>query len=243
MLTTNFSRRASIQRLMNTGREGCVQEQDCLQCRFQLRCFSSMIAWMSSGDGPLGPGLPFLPDEYSSRYLRFISRSWNFNSVDGRIITAARWIRRGSRNSDQKPNRNRSSAERLGARRRERLMTRSCCFMSRLLATTVLAPPGPRSLAIVVNRCARSTSRSFVGEPGRGGCFQEQVCPSCRFQLIISNSPRSALTVGPCLLCFLIARASKKHVPSMIWRFVSMQCLSPKPLQGGVRLTGQRIKP
>ena len=125
----------------------------------ELRCFSSMIAWMSSGDGPLGAGLPFLPDEYSSWYLRYFSRAWNFNNVDGRIITAARWIRRGSRNSDQKPNsRNRSSAERLGARRRERLVTRSCCFMSRLSATTALAPPGPRSLAIVVNRCARSIS-------------------------------------------------------------------------------------
>jgi len=96
----------------------------------ELRCFSSMIAWMSSGDGPLGAGLPFLPDEYSSWYLRYFSRAWNFNNVDGRIITAARWIRRGSRNSDQKPNRNRSSAERLSARRRERLMTRSCCFMA-----------------------------------------------------------------------------------------------------------------
>ena len=123
-----------------------------------LSCFSSMIAWMSSGDGPLGAGLPFLPDEYSSWYLRYFSRAWNFNNVDGRIITAARWIRRGSRNSDQKPNRSRSSAERLGAHRRERLMTRSCCFMSRLSATTALAPLGPRSLAIVVNRCARSIS-------------------------------------------------------------------------------------
>ena len=139
---------------------------------------------MSSGDGPLGHGLPFLPDEYSSQYFRFIRRSWNFNSVDGRSITAARWIRRGSRNSDQKPNRNRSSPERLGARRRERLMTRSCCFMIRLSATTALAPPGPRSLAIVVNRCARSTSRSFMAEQGREDCFQEQVCLSYRFQAI-----------------------------------------------------------
>ena len=146
---------------------------------------------MSSGDGPLGPGLPFLPDEYSSRYLRFIRRRWNFNSVDGRIITAARWIRRGSRNSDQKPNRNRSSAERLGARCRERLMTRSCCFISRLSATTALAPPGPRSLAMVVNRWMRSISRSYMAEQGREDCYQEQVCLSCRYQVIINNSPRA----------------------------------------------------
>ena len=127
----------------------------------------------------------------------FISRPWNFNSVDGRRITAARWIRRGSRNSDQKPNRNRSSVERLGARRRERLMTRSCCFMSRLSATTALAPPVPRSLAMVVNRWMRSISRSFMAEQGREGSFQEQVCLSCRFQVIITNSPRTPSTLHP----------------------------------------------
>jgi hypothetical protein len=60
--------------------------------------------------------------------------------------------------------------------------------MIRLSATTALAPPRPRSLAIVVNRGARSTSRSFMAEQGREGCFQEQVCLSYRFQVIISNS-------------------------------------------------------
>ena len=39
-----------------------------------LRRFNSTIAWISSGDGPLGPGFPFLPDEYSRRYFRFLSR-------------------------------------------------------------------------------------------------------------------------------------------------------------------------
>jgi hypothetical protein len=138
-----------------------------------LRCFISMIAWMSSGDGSLGPGFRLLPaDEYSSRYLRCLSRLWNVNSVEGRIMMAARRMRRGLRNSDQKPNRNRSSAERFGVRRRERLMTRSCCFMSRLSATIALAPPGPRSLAIVVNKCVRSTSRSFMVEQGTKGSLQ-----------------------------------------------------------------------
>jgi hypothetical protein len=52
------------------------------------------------------------------------------------------------------------------------------------------APPGLRSLATVVNRCARSISRSFMAEQGREGYFQEQVCLSYRFfQVIISNSP------------------------------------------------------
>ena len=88
--------------------------------------------------------------------------------------------------------RSRSSVERVGARRRERLMTRSCCFMSRLSATTALAPPVPMSFAMVVNRWMSSISRSFTAEQGREGRFQEQVCLSCRFQVIITNSPRTA---------------------------------------------------
>ena len=86
---------------------------------------------------------------------------------------------------------NRSSAERLGARRRERLMTKSCCFMSRLSAMTVLAPPGPKSLATVVNRCTRSIKMSFIAEKGREGCLQEQDCFSWRFQVTITNSPHT----------------------------------------------------
>ena len=61
--------------------------------------------------------------------------------------------------------------------------------MSRLSATTARAPPGPMSLADVVNRWARSISRSFIAEQGREGCEQEQDCPTIRFQVIISNSP------------------------------------------------------
>lgn len=62
--------------------------------------------------------------------------------------------------------------------------------MSRLSATTALAPPGPRSLAMVVNRWTKSINRSFMEEQGREDCFQEQVCLSCRFQ-VINNSPRT----------------------------------------------------
>ena len=68
-------------------------------------------------------------------------------------------------------------------------MTRSCCFMSRLSATMALAPPGPGSLATVVNRCTRSASRSFMAEQGRGDCYQGQDCLSYRFQVTITNSP------------------------------------------------------
>jgi hypothetical protein len=100
-------------------------------------------------------------------------------------------MRRGLRNSDQKPNRYRSSVERLGARRRERLITRSCCFMSRLSATMTRAPPGPGSLANVVKGCVRSISRSFMVEQSREGYAQEQDClvlffrtPSRRLSMI-----------------------------------------------------------
>ena len=81
---------------------------------------------------------------------------------------------------EQNPNRHRSSAERFGARRRERLMTRSCCFISRLSATA-FAPPGPRSLAIVVSRW-RSSSRFFMAVQGRGRCNQGQDYPNHRFR-------------------------------------------------------------
>ena len=60
--------------------------------------------------------------------------------------------------------------------------------MSRLSATMALAPPGPRSLAIVVNKCARSTNRSFMEVKGGGGCVQEQDCLSYRYQVVITNS-------------------------------------------------------
>ena len=113
--------------------------------------------------GPFGPGLPLFRGENSNRYLRFLSASWNFNSVDGLMTTAARRIWCGLRNNDQKPSRNRSSAERFGARCLARLTTRSCCFRRRLSATTAFTPPGPMSLARVVNRCMRSTIRSFIG--------------------------------------------------------------------------------
>jgi hypothetical protein len=76
----------------------------------------------------------------------------------------------------------------LGERCRERLMIKSCCFMRGLSATTVLAPPGPRSLAMVVNRWAGSASRSFMAEQGRGDCFQEQDWLSLGIQVIINNS-------------------------------------------------------
>ena len=60
--------------------------------------------------------------------------------------------------------------------------------MSRLSATMVLTPPGPRSSAIVVKRCARSINRSFMAGKRSEGCVQEQDCLSYRFQVIITIS-------------------------------------------------------
>jgi hypothetical protein len=105
-------------------------------------------------------------------------------SVDGAMTEVG-----GLRNSDQKPNRNRSIGERLGARCRERSMIRSCCFINRLSATTDFAPPGPRNLAMVVNRWAISISRSIMVKQSRRVRRQQQVCPSCRFWAKIANSP------------------------------------------------------
>jgi hypothetical protein len=52
---------------------------------------------------------------------------------------------------------------------------------------TALALPGPRSLAMVLNRWAKSASRSFMAEQGRGDCFQEQDWLSRGIQVIINN--------------------------------------------------------
>ena len=41
----------------------------------ELRLYISTMASMSSCEGPFGPGFPFLLDEYSSRYFRFLSMS------------------------------------------------------------------------------------------------------------------------------------------------------------------------
>jgi len=54
-----------------------------------LRLFNSMMASMSACEGPLGPGFPFLHAVYSNRYLRFLSMSWKFKSVEGLRMTAA----------------------------------------------------------------------------------------------------------------------------------------------------------
>ena len=147
---------------------------------------------MSSGEGPSGPGFRLGLTEYSCRYLRCLSRRWNFSSVEGRRITAACWIWRGLRKSDQNPSSKRSTAVKLGAHRRTRFMMRICCFISRLSATMAFAPPGLRSLAIVVSRWTRSMSRSFMAwQGGRATSHPGQVRPDYCFRVKITNSPQT----------------------------------------------------
>ena len=141
-----------------------------------FRCFISTMAWKSAGGGPFGLRLPCLPDEYSHLYLRLVSAWWNRKSVDGLIITADCRIRRGWRKNVQNPNKNRSCAERLGARRLDRLMTSSCCFIRRLSATTARAPPGPMSLAMVVSRWRRSIRKFLMAPQARRVYVPEQDC-------------------------------------------------------------------
>ena len=71
--------------------------------------------------------------------------------------------------------------------------------LRRFISTTALAPPGPRIFAIVANRCARSTSKTFMTLKGRGNCLKEQDCLSYRFQVIITNSPRIHLIFLPAI--------------------------------------------
>ena len=88
-----------------------------------------------------------------------------------------------------------SVVERLGARWRVRLITRSCCFINTLSATAVRIPPGFSNVAIVVNRSATSTSISFLAEKGGAGRLPEQPCLSHRLEAIITNSPGTVQVV------------------------------------------------
>jgi hypothetical protein len=124
-----------------------------------LRRLNATIASMSSFDGPFGPGRRWPPDEKSSRYLRFLSASWNLNKVLGFRMTASLGIRPAGTNSDPRPKTTRSNEFKFGARRRARLLMTNWCFSNRDSATTARTPPGRRSLAMVVSRWTASVSR------------------------------------------------------------------------------------
>ena len=116
----------------------------------------------SGSEGPLGPGFVLFFGENSWRYLRRTRHWWKFSRVDARTLNAFLAMRPGRRKSDQKPMRNRSVVERFGARRRERVITSSCCLRRRFSAMMAFAPPGPRSFAAVVSWWMKRMTMSFM---------------------------------------------------------------------------------
>jgi hypothetical protein len=63
-------------------------------------------------------------------------------------------------------------------------------------------PPGPGSLAIVVNKFARSTGKSFMAAQGRGVCTPERDCRSCPFLRGCQNTqPKSVHRASGCVRC------------------------------------------
>src|SRR5664280_1334115 len=68
-------------------------------------------------------------------------------------MMAVRISRRRLTNWAQNPKSQRSAGRRLGARRRERCRTRSCCFKRIFSARTARVPPVPRRTASLASRC------------------------------------------------------------------------------------------
>src|ERR1035437_8472089 len=77
---------------------------------------------------------------------------------------AERINRRGLRNREQNPKSKRSAVRRLGARRRDRCRTRSCCFKSRFSARTARVPPDPRRAASPASSCTSNIIAFFMGK-------------------------------------------------------------------------------
>ena len=107
-----------------------------------LRSFSAMMAAMSSGDGPFGPGLQRGEgeEEKSRRYLASTSAAWNLSSVAGLTSAPSFGSRCGRTNNVAKPRRMRSAEVRLGARCRERLLMSNWCLSSSDSAATARTP-------------------------------------------------------------------------------------------------------
>src|SRR5258707_576716 len=145
-----------------------------------LRRFISTIAAMSSGDGPLGPGLRGRPaDEKRIRYFRSTRALWNLYNVADLTIADSFGRRRGLTKKVINPSTKRSSVLRFGARCRERLLTMSCCLSNNDSATTARTPPGRRSFATVTKLLRPGGVRAVVAE----SLLLKQ-------QLIVSNRSR-----------------------------------------------------
>src|ERR1017187_279477 len=77
-------------------------------------------------------------------------------------MMAVRVSRRRLTNWAQNPKSQRSAVRRLGARRRERCRTRSCCFKRIFSARTARVPPVHRRTASLAGRCTITKIAFFM---------------------------------------------------------------------------------
>ena len=101
------------------------------------------------------------------------------------MVMADREVRRGPRRVARNPKKSRSRGVSLGARSRDRLMTRSCCFRRRFSETSAFAPPGLSSLAIVARMWAKTTNKFSMAGKVRKNCHSAQADENPDFQLEI----------------------------------------------------------
>ena len=105
--------------------------------------FISIMAFINSGAGPLGPGFFFaMEDEKILRYFRFTSALWDLSSVAGLTTIPIRRSRFLRTHIDPIPKKRRSQPFKLGARFRPRLSTSIWCFNIKVSAINAFAPPG-----------------------------------------------------------------------------------------------------
>ena len=126
-------------------------------------------AWMSSADGPFGPGLPRVSGEYSRLCLRslecvvkFQQRRWL--DRDGLLHDSAWSKEEGGRNQREFDRRPKVSAQFQGWQ-----TTWSCCLSRRFSATMPLTPSRPSSSAIVAKRWTRPGTVFLISAKGRAG--------------------------------------------------------------------------
>src|ERR1035437_1919158 len=89
-------------------------------------------------------------------------------------MMAVRISRRRVTNWAQNPKSQRSAVRRLGARRRERCRTRSCCFKRIFSARTDRVPPVPRRTASLASRCTITKIAFFMDKQFAQHRTQEQ---------------------------------------------------------------------
>ena len=161
----------------------------CTQPKCGLRRFSAMMAAMRSADGPFGPGLRRGEGEEAKilRYFLCTRASWNLNSVA--VLTSAPSFgsRFGRTNNVAKPRTKRSTAVRLGARCRQRLLMSNWCLSNSDSAATARTPAGRRSFARVTSRWMARMRLHAPGEPYHDrrcvqGCTARADCVTLRIR-------------------------------------------------------------